>query len=263
MIAPLLASISYLYATWQINRRLDVDNLGDNARVKRMPIFIAMASAFVSHLFDISQNFNGFVHNVSVTNILTLVALCMTLLGAARFVWRQDRTAYPVVALIAAVCVWSPIVLPAPATIAQGWALKVHIVLSIAAYIALGFAALYACFLLLQDYRLRHGRGGFNIDVPLFDIERTMISFTRFGAVLLTLSLATGIVFIHDIWAQHVGHKLFFGVISWVIILIVLLLHHLYGFRGRPVALWLLGGFACLVLSYFGSALVLQIILRS
>lgn len=249
---PLVASASYLYAAWLLHTQQSK---------LRLLTTLVMGVAFIVHWLVIQQQSNGLLQNVSVTNIVTLVSWCMAVVGALRYLIRNDHIAYTVVALIAAVCVWLPILAPAPATIAHAWGLKVHIVLSIAAYIALSFAALYAIFWLLQDTQLRHGSKGFNLAISLNDIERTMMSFTRFGEVLLTLSLVTGVLFIHNIWTQHVAHKLFFGVISWLIIGMLLLRHQLRGFRGRPAALWLLGGFSALVLAYFGTAFVLQFIL--
>ncbi|PID63224.1 MAG: hypothetical protein CR974_02170 [Gammaproteobacteria bacterium] len=252
LIVSLIATLSYACATWLLQC--------DSGR--RMVVVASMLLAALAHALAVVAVFQGWMHNVSVTNMLSLVSLGMALLGTVRYLFCRDRIAYPVVALMAAVCVWAPIGVSLPATLAEGWALKTHIVLSIAAYMSLAFAALYALFLLLQDYRLRRGRDGFHLSVSLNDLSLSMIGFTRLGEGLLTLSLVTGAFFIHDIWAQRVGHKLFFGVIAWTIIGIVLLLHKLQGFRGRLAALWVLGGFLCLVLAYFGSAFVLQILLH-
>lgn len=253
MFTALFASVGYLSSVWLL--RHDVQ--------RQQSLLIAtMIVAFLAHTAQIVLGFQGLMNDVSVMNILTLVAMCMAALGAMRYFRRNDQIAYTVAALIAAVCVWFPVLFPAPETLAKGWALKVHIVLSISAYIALGFAALYACFLLIQDNRLRKGSGGLNLSIPLKEIERTMMHFTRFGEALLTLSLATGLLFIRDIWAQHVSHKVVFSIIAWLIIGILLFRHHHGGFRGRQAAFWLLGGFICLALAYFGSAFVLQMILH-
>lgn len=251
MLIALLACLGYLLSVWLLHQ----------ARRQRLLLPMTMTTAFAAHSVQIVLGFKGLMNDVSVMNVLTLVAMAMAGLGAIRYFRRQDRITYTVVALIAAVCVWFPVLFPAPATPAHGWALKLHIVLSISAYIAVGFAALYAVFLLIQDKRLRRGEG-FNFAIPLNEIERTMMHFTRLGEALLTLSLATGLLFIHDIWAQHVSHKVTFGIIAWLIIGILLFRHHYGGFRGRQAALWLLGGFVCLALAYFGSAFVLQMILH-
>lgn len=253
MFVALFASLGYTSSVWLLHH---------SARRQRVLLLAAMVVAFFAHTTQILRGFQGLMHNVSVMNMMTLVAMSMAALGAFRYFHRRDRITYTVVALIAAVCVWFPPLFPAPQTIAHSWALKLHIVLSIAAYIAIGFAALYACFLLVQDYRLRNGADGFSIAIPLSDLEQTMMRFTRFGEALLTLSLATGILFIRDIWAQHVSHKLVFSVLAWLIIGILLFRHHHGGFRGRKAAVWLLGGFVCLALAYFGSAFVLQMILH-
>lgn len=224
-------------------------------------LMLTMGVAFVAHCWQVIHSLHGVLRDMSVMNVLTLVSLLMALLGAVRYFLRDDKVAYTVVALVAAVCVWFPVMFHVPSTIVDRWSLKVHITLSIAAYIALGFAALYACCLLVQDARLRKGRSVFNLALPLNYIERTMMSFTIFGELLLTLSLATGLLFIYDLWGQHVAHKVLFGAVSWLVIGIVLIRHYRQGFRGRRAAWWLLGGFSCLVLSYFGSAFVLQIIL--
>ncbi|PID64708.1 MAG: hypothetical protein CR977_03400 [Gammaproteobacteria bacterium] len=253
MLIALIACLAYTVSVWLLYR---------NIPRQSTLIAAAMGVAFLAHAVQVIHDFNGLMNDVSVMNMLTLVAMCMAAIGAWRYFRHHDRITYTVVALIAAVCVWMPVLWPAPETPVHGWALKVHIVLSIAAYIAIGFAALYACFLLLQDNRLRNGSGGLNLAIPLNEIERTMMRFARFGEALLTLSLATGVLFIRDIWAQHVAHKVVFGLIAWLIIGTLLFRHHYGGFRGRRAALWLLGGFVCLLLAYFGSAFVLQMILQ-
>lgn len=253
MIFAFLASLGYLSAVFLLHR----------PRVPRSMVLLGlMGLGFFAHGIQAVVGLRGVMNDVSVMNVLTLVALCMACVGAIRYFTHQEKMAYTVVALIAAVCVWFPVAFQTPATQVHSWSLKFHIVLSIAAYIALGFGALYACFLLLQDARLRRGRSVFNLAMPLNYIEKTMLSFTIIGELLLTLSLATGLLFIHDIFAQHVSHKVLFGLIAWLIIAILLFRHYRQGFRGRKAAIWLLSGFACLVLAYFGSAFVLQIILH-
>ncbi len=225
-------------------------------------LMVAMSVGIIAHLSQVFTYLNGVMYDMSVMNVLTLTAVCMTIIGAIRYFIYNDSVAYIVVALVGSICVWLPVFFKAPLTAVNNWSLKVHITLSISAYIALGFAALYACILILQDHRLRKGKRIFNINLPLIYLERTMMSFTVFGELLLTLSLATGLLFIRDIWEQHVVHKVVFGAISWAVIVILLARHYHQGVRGRQAAFWLLGGFFCLLLSYFGSAFVLQMILH-
>lgn len=253
MILALFASLGYLTS---------VGLLYGKTNIPRAAILAAMGVALLAHLIQVIIGLQGIMNNVSLMSMLTLVAVCMAAGGAIRYVIKSDSAGYAVVALIAAVCVWFPVLLPVAETKVHSWSLKFHIVLSISAYIAVGFAALYGCFLVLQDYRLRCGKSMFNLALPLNEIERTMMTFTIVGEILLTLSLATGVLFIHDLFAQHIAHKVVFGAIAWLIILILLWRHYRQGFRGRQAAIWLLSGFVFLGLSYFGSAFVLQILLH-
>lgn len=252
MVLALFASLAY---------SISVGLLYGKTHVQRSVIWAAVCTALAVHSIQVIIGLQGLLNNASLTSVLSLVAFCMAIGGAIRYQLKTDTAGYAVVALIAAVCVWFPVLLPLPETKIHSGGLKFHIVLSIAAYIAIGFAALYGCFLLLQDYRLRRGKPILHSTLPLNDIERTMLGFTLVGAVLLTLSLATGLLFIHDLWAQHVAHKVIFGAIAWVIIWLLLWRHFRYGFRGTKAARWLLIGFICLGLSYFGTAFVLQILL--
>ncbi len=253
MIFATIATIGYLLSVWLIHR---------HNKVTTPAVLITMSVAFITHTIQAVIGLQGAMNDVSIMNMLSVIAVSMVFVGAWRYFAKADNSAYTVVALIAAVCVWFPVWFNIPLTQAHGWSLKFHIVLSIAAYIALGFASLYACFLLIQDMRLRNRKAVFNLNLPLNYIERTMFNFTVIGEVLLTLSLVTGLLFIHDFWAQHISHKVTFAVVSWLIIAVLLMRYYHQGFRGRKAALWLLSGFVFLLLAYLGSAFVLQIILH-
>lgn len=253
MITALFASLGYLLSVVLLHKKHSPHGL---------TIGLVMVVALCAHILPLLGSFSDKVNDASVTHILSLIAFGMAVVGAWRYFKNNDRIAYTVVALIASVCVWFPALISLPMTEVSRWSLKFHIVLSIAAYIALAFAALYAVLLIIQDQRLKVGKAIFNLQLPLNYIERTMLSFTIVGEILLSVSLATGLLFIYDLWEQHVAHKVIFGAVSWLIIAILLLRHYRYGFRGHRAALWLLGGFICLVLAYLGSAVILQILLH-
>ncbi len=250
MLLTLLSSLLYITSMMLLHSR---------QKPKTVLISGTMVAAIALHWV---QTFNGLgaLNDVAIFNILSLITVCMAMIGALRYFLQSDQSAYTVVSLVAAVCVWFPLIFNKIHMPIDSWGLKFHIVLSIAAYISLGFGALYACFLLLQDYRLRKGNDVFSSSLSLSYLERTMLRFTVFGEMILTLSLATGLLFIYDFWAQHISHKVVFGFISWAIIAILLLRHYRQGVRGRQAAIWVLSGFACLILAYFGSAFVLQLI---
>jgi ABC-type uncharacterized transport system permease subunit len=68
-------------------------------------------------------------------------------------------------------------------------------------------------------------------------------------------------VFIDDVFAQHLVHKIFFSVVAWCIFTILLWGRHQLGWRGQTAVRWTLGGFFALMLGYFGSKFVLEMLL--
>jgi ABC-type uncharacterized transport system permease subunit len=81
------------------------------------------------------------------------------------------------------------------------------------------------------------------------------------GFVLLTVSLLSGMVFINDIFAQHLFHKTTLSIMTWLVFGVLLWGRWRYGWRGSIAVRLTLAGIILLVLAYFGSKLVLEIVL--
>lgn len=143
------------------------------------------------------------------------------------------------------------------------WPLDAHIILSLIAYSLFAVAALQAVLLALQDYRLRQHSPGvwWNTLPPLQEMERFLFMLIGAGFVLLTLALFTGLIFVTNLQAQHLTHKVVLSVVAWVVFAVLLWGRWRYGWRGRTALRWTLSGFIFLMLAYFGSKLVLELIL--
>jgi ABC-type uncharacterized transport system permease subunit len=139
-----------------------------------------------------------------------------------------------------------------------------HILSSIIAYSLLNISALQAIFLAFQDYQLHHKHPISVIKAlpPLQVMEKLLYQMITLGLIWLSLSLITGIVFIENLLAQHLVHKTVLSVIAWIVFAILLWGHWRYGWRGKTTIRWCLTGFAVLMLAYFGSKLVLELILH-
>ena len=63
--------------------------------------------------------------------------------------------------------------------------------------------------LAFQEYQLRHKHPTviMNILPPMQIMEDLLIRIIAVGFFILSLSLATGFMFLHDIFAQHLIHK--------------------------------------------------------
>ncbi|HET7921757.1 MAG TPA: cytochrome c biogenesis protein CcsA [Gammaproteobacteria bacterium] len=143
------------------------------------------------------------------------------------------------------------------------WPLDAHIILSLIAYSLLAVAALQAVVLALQDHRLRRRSAGvwWSRLPPLQDMERFLFQLIGAGFVLLTLALFTGFIFVTNLHAQHLLQKAILSILAWIVFGILLWGRWRFGWRGRTAIRWTLSGFVVLMLAYFGSKLVLELIL--
>ncbi len=147
---------------------------------------------------------------------------------------------------------------------ARQWPLEAHILLSVLAYSLLALAAVQALLLAVQDHRLRHRHpGGFVRGIPpLITMERMLFQMIGAGFVALTAALASGFVFLDDVFAQHLVHKTVLSIAAWGVFGVLLWGRARFGWRGRTAIRWTLAGFAVLALAYFGSKLALELVLK-
>lgn len=139
-----------------------------------------------------------------------------------------------------------------------------HILLSIMAYSVLSIAAVQAILLIIQDRQLKHKHmsGIIRVLPPLQTMDRLLFDMIGVGTLLLSLAILSGFFFLDDLFAQHLVHKTAFTLMAWVTYVALLLGHWRFGWRGNIASKWTLVGTALLVLAYFGSKLVLEIILK-
>lgn len=165
-----------------------------------------------------------------------------------------------------AVLVFLKLVLPeeAHALKIHSWQMDAHILVSMLAYSFLNIAALQALLLALQDWHLRrhHAKGLIRSLPPLQTMEKLLFQLIAAGFVLLSLSLLTGFLFVENLFAQHLVHKTVLSILAWLVFGILLAGRAVQGWRGQTAIRWTLGGFAALMLAYFGSKMVLEWILN-
>ncbi len=138
-----------------------------------------------------------------------------------------------------------------------------HIVSSVLAFGTLSIAGVYALFVVLIDYFLRHHHLNPLVRAlpPLDVLERLLFRLITIGFVLLTVSLASGLIYVEDLFAQHLAHKTVLSLVAWLVFGALLFGRWRYGWRGRRAVSLSLAGIVLLLLAYFGSKLVLEVIL--
>jgi ABC-type uncharacterized transport system permease subunit len=142
-------------------------------------------------------------------------------------------------------------------------ALEWHILLSLASYSLFTLAAIQALLLALQEKQLRQHNitGVLRKLPPLESMEKGLFQLLSTGFILLTIGLLTGVLFIEDLFAQHLVHKTILSIIAWCVFATLLWGRFYYGWRSITAVRWTLVGFVFLVLAYFGSQFVLEFIL--
>jgi len=145
-----------------------------------------------------------------------------------------------------------------------GPGLKIHILISILAYSVLTLASVQAVLLAIQDQHLRnrHPGGFIRALPPLQTMEVLLFEMIGLGFFLLSLALVSGLMFLENLFAQNLAHKTILSSIAWLVFGTLLWGRFRFGWRGRTAIIWTLSGFVVLMLAYFGSKAVLELILQ-
>ncbi len=206
--------------------------------------------------------------NLAFFNMLSLVTwgiALLILLAALRHPLTSPVASTSVILFpIAALTIWLDLSFPGQMLIdvTQTPAQLLHIVLSIVAVSLLGLAALLALLLAIQDTLLRRYPHTVSALPPLQTLERSLFQLISSGFVALTLSLLTGFAFLDNLFAQSLVHKTTLSLVAWVVFAVLLWGRYRIGWRSTTAIRWTLTGFALLVLAYFGSKLVIELILQ-
>lgn len=223
-------------------------------------------SATLAHAVSVTNViYNGVNIDLSFFKVASLISWFIAFISIASLLRRPTNNLLVALLPLAALCtLLSHIEAPhhdIHTVITPG--LLFHILSSILAYSLLTMASIQAVTLALQERHLKHHHlGGILRRLPpLQTMEQMLFELIWIGMGLLSLSLISGTLFIDDLFAQHLVHKTFFTLLAWVIFAILLWGRHWRGWRGQTAVRWTLVGFTTLMLGYFGSKFVLELLL--
>ena len=204
---------------------------------------------------------------INILDVLSLCALTIVLLLLCSLAFRKSLFDAAFVALpLAAVSVALEWLFEAPANVLTGGSagMNIHIVSSVAAFGVLSVAGVYALFTALIDHFLRRHHLTRMVQTlpPLVVLEGLLFQLNSVGFILLTVSLGSGLLFVNDLFAQHLAHKTLLSILGWLVFGVLLWGRLKLGWRGRIAVRMTLAGMILLLLSYFGSKLVLEILLQ-
>ncbi len=249
------SALLYLLATAGSLSRLLTREPGSLRRW--LPFAVLALALHVSTLFQ-SGSFAELRFSQALSLVCVLIAIGLLLLAIRERIEVLCTLFFP----LAAVAVLLP---ETPGSVAPlRWPLSLHVGLALLAYSVLALASLQALLVAWQDRLLRRHR---NLRwllalPPLSDAERLLFTLIGSGFALLTLALLAGAVFVENLLAQHLAHKTVLSVIAWLVFATLLWGRRVAGWRGRQAVRWTLVGMGFLVLAFFGSKFVLELLLE-
>ena len=227
---------------------------------------VAVAGGVLHFVAQVTHWLGDGPPDVSIAPLLSLCALACIFLLVTSSIRRRKLFAAGLIALpIAAAAILAELFMPhEPFELSKmSTGIAVHLISSILAFGLLSMAGIYAFFVFFIDHFLR--RHHLNPLVrslpPLEVLEGLLFNLISAGFILLTVSLASGIMFINDIFAQHLVHKTILSILTWLVFGVLLFGRWRYGWRGSTAVRLTLAGVVLLVLAYFGTKAVLEVIL--
>ena len=142
--------------------------------------------------------------------------------------------------------------------------LQTHILFSLLAYSILSIAVAQALLLYIQDKYLHNKHpSGFLHSLPSLETMQILLfRIIALGVIALSISLLSGFIYLDDMFAQHLVHKTILSLIAWAVFVVLLWGHYKFGWRGKIAIKWTMSGFTLLMLAYFGSKFVIELVLN-
>ena len=146
----------------------------------------------------------------------------------------------------------------------ESYGMLSHIALSITAYSLFTLAAIQAALLYFQNRQLKQNYHSLLVRnlPPLQTMESVLFELGWAGVVLLTLAIITGAMFIEDLFAQDLAHKTLFSMLSLAVFVGLLVGRYTKGWRGMTASRWTLAGCALLMMAFYGSKFVLEVLFQ-
>ena len=258
-ILALLAIVLYLAAAGGLARPL----LSGRQPLNRTSLGLA-AFAVLAHGGILLGMHRGALdlHFFAALSLVAFVVSVLTLLvNLSRPVAALGVIVFPLTALLVAVDSFlAPPTLPMP----MDWQIKLHVTVALIAFGVLSIAAVLAILLAAQEWALRnHHFGPWMRALPPLTLTETLLfRLISAGFVLLSLTLLTGVLFVDNLFGQHLVHKTVLSIVAWLVFGVLLYGRWRHGWRGARAVNLTLIGMGVLVLAFFGSKAVLELILH-
>lgn len=262
LLPGLIAIVLYLAGT-----ALQARTLAHNAKLSMRVLAALAAPAIVLHAIAVHAQIDapGGI-NLGLFPVASLTALIMVALVTLLSTVQPVRSLLVVLFPLSALALSASLVAePTPKSIEASHAgLGTHIFVSILAYSILMMAAIQSIVLgfVERSIRTRSHILLLRILPPLETMERLLFAMIWAGFVALTAAIGSGFLYLDDLFAQHVVHHTVLSSLSWAIYGGLLAGRLWLGWRGASAVRWTIIAFTFLLLGYFGSKFVLEMLLQ-
>jgi len=229
-------------------------------------IQLSGALAITTHLGAIGYILaaGGFQHFNMASTIL-IIAVLLSIFNFARGLRPEAILLRPVIYVFALLSILIALLTPLhagrPITVQLG--VTVHIGLSLIAFSILVLAALYSLQLLYVNRLLKQRKAkalSENLP-PLMTVENYFFKLLTIGTGVLTLAIVSGFLFLENMFAPGQLHKSILSIVAWLTFNAILITHYWRGMRGRPAVIFTLIASFILILAYYGSRFVRDVLL--
>jgi len=272
VLTPLLSSLSlftaliYAFAGALFVRHLVVHNEPDQQPSKlawSLTIGAVILHALVLYTSILQAN----TIELGITNAASLVTWVIVVLFLIATTRQPIHNLGALIAPISAVTLimqWLWPASPSSATQPNSPLFGAHLTIALLGYAFLTLAALQATLLMIQERRIQQHHPGRLLHglPPLQTMDRLLFQLIVVGFVFLSLTIISGVFFTEQIFGAPLvfNHHTVLAIIGWGVFATLLVGRWGFGWRGRKAAAWTLAGFVVLLLGYFGTKFVVEVL---
>ncbi len=259
MLFAIIAIIAYSGALlWVIPTLVNLEEQASNAKPNVKAVVSFGLLALVSHFISLSNEF--FIQegqNFTLANVNSLMSFLLSAFATfALPKWRTIWFPMMVVYLYGICSVAVSLIATGTFTknIAENPGLIFHLGIALFSYALFFLALIYAFQLKWLDKKLRSKKLVLcQILPPLMTVERHFFTLTLAGQAMLTITLISGMIYLHNFFAPEQVHKAIFSFVAWIVYNIQLLGQWKFRWRGNKVLIYSILGMILLTIGYFGS----------
>ena len=262
LILPgIVAAIFYITATV-----MQIKTVTNNRASGKWPKWLGCLAVFLHAWTAFSDLLSGTGIDLGIYSMLSIMALSIAVIVVISSFRRPVDNLFLVIFPLAVLTLIIELTLKGESSFREHLPIGTvgHIIFSIAAYSLLTIAAAQALFLSLGDNLLRSRKLKILQQMPSLEtMESLMFEMVAWGLIFLTLSITSGFISLKDISGPGLWHHTIITLMAWTVFIVLLWGRRHLGWRGEIASRWALTGFVLLAVGYFGSKLVLEIILLS